>query len=205
MPNLTVKVIGMDDIVKNLERNAAKAETVMKRTVSDLRNRVPGWVADEVTAGYNIKKAEVKPAKKDKNGKWKKTAGSVRVKGESIETLTIIYEGRPLTPIHFAMKPKSLPKGTKGKKRKRVPITAEIKRGQRKELHPDAFLGTNHGGGYIPFRRTTKKRYPIESIKTVSLPQMVEAENISPRIQEKINAELQKRLDHHLKQYLEKN
>ena len=204
MPNLNIKVTGLDKIAKQLERNRVQAENVITRTVSDLRSRVPGWVAAEVTADYNIKKSDVQPAKKDKSGKWKKTAGSVRVKGETIATVQIVYEGRPLTPVHFAMKPKKPPKGTRGKKRKRVPITAEIKRGQRKELHPDAFLGTNHGGGYIPFRRTTKRRYPIESIKTVSLPQMVESETVYPNITQRINSELQKRLDHNLKQYFEK-
>lgn len=216
MPNLTVKVIGLDKVVKNLERNAAKAETVIKRTVSDMRNRVPGYVAAEVSADYNIKKGQVMPAKKLKNGKWKKTAGSVRVKGETLETVTVVYEGEMLTPVRFDMNPKK-PKKAKAAKKKRKhrrnptpkppaePITAEIKRGQRKKLHPSAFLGKNNGGGYIPFRRTGKSRYPIESIKTISVPQMVEGKEVYPRIQEKINDQLQKRLDHHLKQYLEKN
>ena len=201
MPRMTISVRGLDTLAKRLEQKQKQAEAVITRTASDMRTRVPGWVAKEVTADYNIKQSEITP----KRGKNKITAGTVQVSGVTIENVAIIYEGRPLTPIHFAMKPKSLPKGAKGKKRKRVPITAEIKRGQRKALPSDAFLGSNHGGGYIPFRRTGRSRYPIESIKTVSLPQMVTNETVRQRINQKINQELPKRLEHNLKRYLEKN
>lgn len=210
MPRMTISVRGLDTLAKRLEQKQKQAEAVITRTASDMRTRVPGWVAKEVTADYHINKTEITP----KGVIKKRTAGTVRVSGTTIDSVAIVYEGRPLTPIHFAMWPKKPRAARSGKRKHRKrrttrpqakPITTEIKRGQRKALPSDAFLGSNHGGGYIPFRRTGRSRYPIESIKTVSLPQMVTNENVKQRINEKINQQLQKRLEHNLKRYLEKN
>lgn len=210
MPRMTVRVRGLDSVTKYLEKKQRQAEAVITNTASDMRTRVPTWVTKEVMTDYNIKKTEVKP--KGKKSKGPKL-GTVQVSGVTIESVAIVYEGNPLTPTHFAMKPTRRKKASKRKRKHRkrttprpqaTPITAEIKKGQRKELPSDAFLGKNKGGGYIPFRRTGPSRYPIESIKTVSLPQMVTNENVSQRINQKINQELPKRLEHNLKRYLEK-
>lgn len=197
---ITIKVKNIEAIAQRLRKQSEQAEKAIKATANDMRNRVPGWVATEVTGTYNIKKSEVMPAKKGKNGKVKKTVGNIAARGVTVNSVQIVYQGRVLTPVHFGMKPKKLTPGAKGRKRK--PITAEIKKGQRKALHSDAFLGSNKGGGYIPFKRSGAKRYPIESIKTLSLPQMVENEAVYEKIQKVINTELSKRLEHNVKRFI---
>ena len=131
--------------------------------------------------------------------------------GKTLTGLIIKYEGELITPTHFNMKPvkpyksKTIKrKGKIRKQRQRYSITAEIIKGQRKELHPDAFLGTNKGGGYIPFRRRTNKAKPIDAIKSVSMPQMVRSEKVYPAISVKVNSELEKRLEHNMKRFLDK-
>lgn len=197
---MTIKTTGIKSVTKQLEKDAKAAQKVLTATGNDMRRRVPGKVADEVVTVYGIKKSEITPISKSAK-KPKKTAGSIRVKGATVSEVSITYAGRLLTPTHFSMTPKAPPKPT-GKKRRRKPITAQIKKGQRKSLGSDVFLGSNRGGGYIPFRRTTKSRYPIESVKTLSLPQMIDNENVSKRIQQDINELLEKRLAHNLKRFL---
>ena len=199
---ITIKVKNIEKMAQALRKQSDQAEKAIKATASDMRNRIPGWVATEVTGTYNIKKSEVMPAQKGKDGKMKKTAGYIAARGITVNSVQIVYQGRLLTPVHFGMKPKKLTSGTKGKKRKRSPITAEIRKGQRKALHSDAFLGSNKGGGYIPFKRSGPNRYPIESIKTVSLPQMVENEAVYKRISTKINEGLSERLEHNIKRFI---
>lgn len=194
----TIQALDMDRLAQRLAQNAEQAKKALTATGNDMKSRVPGWVGTEVTGVYNIKKSEITPKKA--GGKPKKMAGNIRVSGTTVSSVTIEYSGRLLTPIHFGMRPKALT-GGKGR-RKRKPITAEIKRGQRKALSPDAFLGSNKGGGYIPFRRTTAKAYPIKSIKTVSLPQMVDNPNVRGNLNEKINTELSKRLEHNVRRFL---
>lgn len=189
----------LERLAQRLAKNAEQAEKALAATGKDMKARVPGWAATEVTGVYNIKKQEVTPKKA--GGKPKKLAGRIRVSGTTVSSVVIEYSGRLLTPTHFGMRPKALT-GGKGKRKRRKPITAEIKRGQRKTLHSDAFLGSNKGGGYIPFKRTTAKAYPIESIKTLSLPQMIDNPNVRGNLNEKINTELSKRLNHNISRFL---
>lgn len=202
MARLKIEAKNLARLSKELARRVEPAKKVIQRTVSDIRNGVPGIVADEVRTIYNIQKKEITPIKK----KPKKLAGHIAVSGQSIETVTIVYEGRPLTPIHFGMTPKKLPKtktrtnknGETKKYRAKYKVKAKIKKGEKKVVHTDAFLGSNRGGGYIPFKRTGAGRYPIESIKTVSLPQMVDNPNVREQIKSSINDLLAKRLEHNL-------
>ena len=82
-------------------------------------------------------------------------------------------------------------------------ITAEVYRGKRKTIGT-AFLGSNGGGGYIPFQREGDRRTPIKSIKTVSVPQMITNPRVSEKITEAIDEGLRKRLEHHLEQEMKK-
>lgn len=196
MARLKIEAKNLARLSKELARRVEPAKKVIQATTGDMRSRVPGLVATEVREVYNIQKKEITPIAR--NGKPKKLAGHISVSGQTVEAVQIVYEGRPLTPTHFGMKPKKLT----GRGKKRKEITAEIKKGQRKALHTDAFLGSNRGGGYIPFKRTGAGRYPIESIKTVSLPQMVDNPNVKEKIESGVNDLLSKRLEHNIKRFM---
>lgn len=203
--------------IKDLEAIQGKSRLVLKRTMSDIRDRVPGWVADEVTKVYGIKKAEIT---QDKKGTGKKTAGQIGVRGETVETAQIVYTGRLLTPTHFGMTPKAPPEGkgytlkaqiikgnkaTLGKvkklsKKQRAALGKNFTRqGTQNSPSSPIMLLPNKGGGYIPFQRVSQKRNDLVAIKTLSLPQMVSSDRTRDKIQEAINAGLEKRLENHMK------
>lgn len=197
---LTIQAKDLDRLAARLAKNANQAKKALTATGSDMKKRVPGWAGTAVTEVYNIKKQEVTPTK---TGKPKKKAGTIRVEGATVSSVEITYTGRTLTPTHFGMRPKTLTKSAKGKRRrKKSPVTAEIKKGQRKSLGSNVFLGSNRGGGYIPFKRSGRKAYPIESVKTVSLPQMIDNPNVRETLTEKINKGLEERLEHNIRRYL---
>ena len=197
---LTIQAKDLDRLAARLAKNANQAKKALTATGSDMKKRVPGWAGTAVTEVYNIKKQEVTPTK---TGKPKKKAGTIRVEGATVSSVEITYTGRTLTPTHFGMRPKTLTKSAKGKRRrKKSPVTAEIKKGQRKSLGSNVFLGSNRGGGYIPFKRSGRKAYPIESVKTVSLPQMIDNPNVIETLTEKINKGLEERLEHNIRRYL---
>lgn len=211
---------GYSETVKALEALEGRSEKALKRIVSDAKARVPGWVATEVAKTYNIKKSEITPAKSGKGGK---SAGSVKVQGNTVDTLEIIYRGRVLTPTHFGMTPKAprdtytlkaeIIKGSKavlGKKKKltkkqRRNIGKNFRRqGTRNSDHSPIMLmrtgNTREGGtNYIPFQRKSKDRSDVQAIKTVSLPQMVTSERTHQDIMRAINEGMGKRLDQHMK------
>lgn len=208
-----------EEVRAKIKDNEKAAEKAIQRTVKDFKSRGPAWVSAAVTEHYAIKKAEIRDTMTGA-----KKAGSVKFSGTLVDNITLEYRGRLLTPTHFKMKP-TKPPSKRAKEYSRVPgagvrgvngevamvrppapykVTAEIKKGKRVTLSRDAFLGTNKGAGYIPFQRKGKGRTPVESIKTVSVPQMITNPEVAEQIRANIDEGLAKRLEHHLQRELDK-
>lgn len=205
------KVTTFDNVIRELEQMKKAPEKVIKRTLSDFRQRGPGWISTEVTKKYNIKKAEVNEG--------------VRVKGNTVDSITIIYKGRVLAPVHFSMNPKA-PKQS-------YTLKAMFKKGDRKTLgkvkkltkkqkqnigrnfthqgkktsrsSPIMLMSTGNkkidGVNFIPFQRQSQKRNDLKAIKTLSVPQMVSNKKVEENIQEAVNEKLGKRFDHYVDMY----
>jgi hypothetical protein len=203
--NISAQVKNYDKLLKHLHGIEQGGKQALTDTVNDLKRRAPTWVAKEVTKRYGISNAEVNPSstKKDKNGNKIKLAGYIGVRGNTLETLAINYSGHMLTPVHFKMTPTEPVPG------KKYRITAEILKGKRASLSRKAYLG-NTGAKegdeekihFIPFQRVGKSRLPIKPIKTVSVPQMVDNEDVRAEIDKRLGEGLQKRLEHNVQRRL---
>ena len=187
-----VKVPNFPKLLGDLKGLNNDVDKAISRTIADCKSRAPAQVTKAVTAVYGIKSAEVTAAGKAAKG-GAKTVGSIKVKGVSLDSVQLIYKGRRLTPTHFSMSPKKRPEG--GKK---YTVKAAIIKGQKKVLGSSVFLASSGAAGTteIPFKRTTQKRYPIESIRTVSIPQMITNEKVAEDIQARIDELLTTRLKH---------
>lgn len=188
-----IVIEGFDNVANELQDMHDRSKKVVQRTIADFKSRGPSWIAQEVSKEYNIKKADVNEAKKGIRG-----GSSVRIHGARIDDLSIIYRGKLLTPVHFKMKPTTRPN------RGPYVVTAEIKKTLgRKPLGGRVFLGTPKSAGgnapQLPFQRRGDARYPIDVIRTVSVPQMITNDTVSENIHKRINTELGKRLEHHLR------
>ena len=207
---------------KKLDEMRKAPAAVMKNMMSDVRKRVPGWVAAEVAKEYGIKKKEVMPG----TGK----AGTVSVKGDNVQTAKIVYSGRVLTPSHFSMSPTApkpdggytlkatiikgqrttLGKVKKLTKKQRAELGKNFRRAgaQRSTHSPIMLMHTGNakegGANYIPFQRKSTDRKDVEAIKTLSLPQMVSSNRTSANINKAINDGLGKRLDHYMQRHMGK-
>lgn len=217
---LNVFLKNYGELRKRLDMKQKAAEKAVKKTVSDFKSRAPAWISAAVAETYNIKKAEVKDAITGK-----RSIGKINVGGLAVDNVQIEYSGRPLTPTHFKMKPTKIP-AKRAQDYRRVPgagvgegggdvamvrppapyaISVEVYKGRRREYKgKGTFLGSNGGGGYIPFQREGDGRTPIKSIKTVSVPQMITNPQVSEKITEAIDEGLRKRLEHHLEQEMKK-
>lgn len=191
--SIDISLKGYKKVADKIKGMNVKSEKVVQKTMNDFKSRAPAWITKAVTATYGIPAKEVKAALT--NVEKGKGVGTIKVAGFNVDNVRLVYTGRLLTPTHFKMRPKVRP--AKGRK---YTITAEIFKGQRKKLSGNAFLATNRGTGQIPFQRTGPKAYPIQSIKTVSIPQMIENEKVAAQIQLNIEEGLTKRLENHLKQ-----
>ena len=200
------------DTVAQIDEQGRKA---VKATVRDVKARAPSWIAQEVTSVYNIKKGEITPSGKN-SSKPKKMAGSIRITGETIEELTLVYKGRLLTPVHFGMTPKAPPAG------RSYTLKAQILKGSKKVIGrykntrtkggPYSqrshwiLMGTGNtkadGTSWIPFQRMSKTRTDIQKMTTISVPQMITSDRTNEAIMLRLNTETAKRLDHHMKRAL---
>lgn len=190
----------IQNVIDGLEKEKALSKKVIERTVGDMRTRGPGWVSKAVREEYNISPKDVKEACHTEK------AGSLSLGGAHVDDVALVYRGRVLTYTHFKMR---VNKGSQP-----YPISAEVKKGNRRQLHGKSrntgkpFLA--HAGGantkQIPFQRETDSRLPIMALKTVSVPQMVEdgKGNIKPKVEQVINENLKKRFEHYCEQLLKK-
>ena len=214
--SVTCKIKDYNLVKKKLDDMQKAPRKVMQSLTSEAKKRVPGWVSTEVTKEYGIKKAEITGKK----------VGKLKIKGRDFRNLKFEYTGRLLTPTHFSMTPTApkadggsytlkatIVKGqraTLGKvkkltKKQRAALTKNLTReGSQNSDHSPIMLMRAKGGQYLPFQRKSTNRKDIEAIKTVSLPQMINYYRVRQRIQETMSWNLQKRLDHHLKRYMEK-
>lgn len=214
--SMNVSCVANADIVKRLDKLEGGSEVAIRRTVADFRSRAPGWVSQGIREHYGVDTKAIKEAqKKPKRGKT-----SIKVKGAEIDGVTLEYRGRTLTPLHFKMSPKKQP-DTKQSKLQRIPgqavatnspvamiaqpkkyrVKATIIKGKRTNLPPGTFIAPGNGGVSLPFQRKGKGRMPIEVVRTLSVPQMIDGrarETIDKTIQEN----MQKRFEHHINQIM---
>ncbi len=226
--SVTFQLHEIGSLLSWIEQQGKAGEKAVSYTIKDIKSRAPGWVATETSAVYNIKKSEITPAKTEE-GKDKK-AVSVYTSGETLATMSIVYTGRTLTPIHFSMTPRKSSRQRTGGYRKipgkminngsavgMVPVFKEYKigyeviKGRRMEAAGKRewsrpFLAPVKAGSnkYIVFQRKGKNRTAMYSTRTVSVPQMIGAKRVYDKIDKRIMEATEQRLQHHLDRFTTK-
>lgn len=212
----SVSYEGAPDIVKRLHKLEDGGEKAIKRTVSDFSSRAPGWVSKGIREHYGVDAAAIK----DAGPKIKRGGTSVKVAGVTVDGASLIYKGRTLTLTHFKHSPKTRPTGQQNRPLrvpgqaiagagdvamirppKKYKVKATIIKGKRATLSPGTFIAEGNGGVSLPFQRTSDSRLPMEVVRTLSVPQMIDG-RARETINETINTQLDKRFEHNMKQAL---
>lgn len=210
----SVKFSGGNELVKKIRKLENGGKVAIERTVSDFTTRAPGWVTKGVREHYGVDAVAVRDAaQRPKRGKT-----SIKVAGITVDGATLVYKGRTLTPVHFKMSPKQ-PQTAQKKKEIRIPgqaiadagkvamirppkrykVKATILKNRRATLPPGTFIAAGNGGVSLPFQRKSEARMPIEAVRTISVPQMIDG-RARETVQEIIGENLEKRFEHHIKQ-----
>lgn len=212
--SMSVSYNGASDIVKRLQKLENGGKVAIERTVSDFTTRAPAWVSQGIREHYGVDTAAIKDAAtKPKRGKT-----SIKVAGIAVDGATLEYKGRTLTPVHFKMSPKQRPDGQQNqyarvpgqaiagagdvamiKPPKKYNVKATIIKGKRTSLPPGTFIASANGGATLPFQRKDETRMPIEAVRTLSVPQMIDG-RARETIEETISEKLGQRFEHHIQQ-----
>ena len=192
----------LEQLTKTANNVLFPADTVQKAydlMLSDVRSRLPAKITKAVTGVYSIKQSEVREegaiAQKTAQITKGKPIGSIRMDG-----LTMTYQGRRLTLVHFGLSPKKRPL-----RKKRYEVKATIFKGKDVTINgkgtPPFVAPTSRkdaGATWIAFARLGKERLPIAPIRTVSIPQMMENETVAEVINTKKDKLVLDRFKHHL-------
>lgn len=214
--SMSVSCLGGDAIVKRLKQLEDGGKVAIERTVSDFTTRAPGWVSKGIREHYGVDTAAIKDAaRRPSRGKT-----TIKVAGVTVAGATLEYKGRTLTPIHFKLSPKAMPKNQQ-KDPIRVPgqaistgspvamvrppkaykVKATIIKGQRVSLPPGTFITAGNGGVNLPYQRTGEGRGPIEAVRTLSVPQMIDG-RARQTIEGTISTKLGERFQHHIERVI---
>ncbi len=222
MSAVTFQLHEIGSLLSWIEQQGKAGEEAVSYTIKDIKSRAPGWIAKETSAVYNIKKSEITPAKTEE-GRDKK-AVSVYTSGEALETMSIVYTGRTLTPIHFSMTPRKPSRQRTGRYRaipgkminngakvgmvpifKEYKIDYEVIKGRRMEATGKRewsrpFLAPVKAGSdkYIVYQRKDENRTKMYSTRTLSVPQMIGAKRVYDKIDKRIMEATEQRVQHHL-------
>lgn len=210
----SVKFSGGNELVKKIRKLEDGGRVAIERTVSDFATRAPAWVSKGIREHYGVDATAIKDAAmKPQRGKT-----TIKVAGINVDGATLVYKGRTLTPVHFKMSPKQ-PQTARQNKEIRIPgqaiadagnvamirppkkykVKATILKNKRANLPHGTFIAAGNGGVALPFQRKSEARMPIEAVRTLSVPQMIDG-RARETIQEIIGQSLEKRFEHHIKQ-----
>lgn len=208
----SVTFSGGAELVKRLRKLENGGEVAIKRTVSDFTSRAPAWVSKGIREHYGVDTGAIKEAE----GRPKRGKTSIKVAGITVDGASLEYKGRTLTPLHFKMSPTARPQAQQSKQI-RIPgqaiagagdvamirppkpykVKATIIKGQRTTFPAGTFLASGNGGPALPFQRTGAGRGPIEAVRTLSVPQMIDG-RAKETIQQTISDKLGARFQHHV-------
>lgn len=135
-----------------------------------------------VTAEYRVKVSDVKATI---------TKNKAR-KGKLLAFLK--SEGQRLTLARFKF----------GSSKKAVKVKIKKRAGAKiVDTDPKAFVQNINGREQI-MKRRGKKRYPVDVLRTISVPQMIDSLKVSENIQKEANKKLAERIDHEINYRLKK-
>lgn len=177
---ITIDTSQLNNIMRGLQgfnrQMPGAAISAVNRTLDYVNTKV-GRI---VTAEYNIKTGDVKATLT----KRKAGNGSIRAYLKS--------RSRRLTFSHFRIS------------QSRNAVKVKIKKGsalKKVRTDPAAFVQTLNGRRQV-LKRMGRGRFPLEVLRSITVPQMIESLNTSQQIQHEANAKLAERIQHEIDQRL---
>ena len=219
MAEVGMNIQNLGEVLAGLDQTKGYVAKAVNSTCKDFKSRAPGWINKAVTQEYTIKAGDVKGALKAKHN-----CGTTVLGGVTLDDIRLEYRGRVLTFSHFKFTPKG--GGVKLKKKrvlipgqrttsdspvvwayahKNQNVKVEVKKGHKTTLKgkwmSTPFVASMGSSPVMPFQRTAQKRQEVKSMRSVSVPQMITNDKVAKDINDRIDTELGKRLQHHLDRY----
>lgn len=165
--------------LRNFPKHAKKAaNSAINRTLTFTNKRIN----QEVRKSYNIKSAGIK--------------GTISIRKSNPSTLSGVIDSND--------RRLSLGRFQRGKFKRGKPVKVRVtKTAKVVNTNPKAFVISLNGNTHVA-KRTGKKNYPIEVLKTLSVPQMISSKKVEPTVSKESQEYLLKRTQHEIKYQMKK-
>ena len=196
------KVVNKADVIAKLGRlSGEQARTAMTRTMRDVQRRGPAWIAKVATSVYAVPATKLNPNTKAGAGKASVAAG-----GETLAGVTWTYVGERLTMGGtFKLRPAA-------HRNRPYQLTGQILKGVASP-YGHWSKPYSEGGRYgpvSPWMLVSGVNVPIQrtgqvfggAAKGLAVPQMVLSDRTKDQLQQKLEEETLKRLEHYVEQVL---
>lgn len=180
MNELTIRVLGLDDVRMRLGRLSPEATKVMRMAINDTAQQARKQLNDEARQRYVVKKT-----------KFNKSLVLKRATNTSL-TATLTSKGKPLPLSYFEIRKNGKRKAGQGHQLKSTSLTP-IRKEENK-----SFTGRLSNGHRGLFYRSSEKRYPILQVYGSSVPSMIGGRSVYGRLEPVINSNLQDNLQRHI-------
>lgn len=162
-------VQGLGNFEKEMPRAAISA---VNRTLTHVNKRTKQLVAAE----YRVKSSDI----------------------QSTITITKARKGKLLAYIKSEGRRLTLSRFKYGNSKKAIKVSIKKKEGPKQvATSPKAFIRTLNGNQQI-MKRKGRSRYPVDVLRTISIPQMIDSLEVSEQIQREANAKLSERINHEI-------
>lgn len=192
---ITMQVKDCQKLLDQIGGIQKRGETAMRRTVSDMKSRLPGPIATTVRKYYSIDAAEINPSStKAVKGK---EAANIHVEGKTVASLALVYEGRVLTPQGHGF---GLKESVKKNGQRKIQTKIKKKQTTMTGQYGTVFMAraSETSDVRIPFQRIPSTG-AIEVIRTVAVPEMIDNEEVNAAIYERISEIVQTRVQKNFK------
>lgn len=180
-----VKITGLDEVQRQLARlSGLEVQKALALGINKVGAKAKTEVDRAVRERFNIKSDQVRGSlvfiKASRRGQ--DVVAVLRIFGSPT------HRGRSMNTIRFLEKFVTLAEGRRrAKSGTRSRLRFKILRGSGLKEIPGAFVGNQ---GRTIFRRTGKKRFPIEPVQVIGVSQMFNTRTVRKRVEERIEREL---------------
>lgn len=181
--SVSVDERAIEDIKSRLGSMEKKAPQVIANSLNRAMSSVAKAVNEELRKNYHIKTADIKPT-------------ITRTRAKRSDVNAVLKSSGPVVPLdRFKVSPKTV------NPKRKSPIKVAVKKGAAKPLEGAFNADIN---GVKVFKRSTKRRLPIDRLFGPSVPQMLNREDIRNRIDVTGQKMFNKRIDHEIERILAK-
>lgn len=182
----------LKDVQKRLKEIPQKSPNAISASLNRTMTNVASNINKEIRSEYTVKAMDIRGTLKKTRANPSKLSAAVKSTGgviglDKFKTSALMTTSRK--------------GGTKSVGFNRKPVKAAVKKGGMKTVL-GAFVATVNGPKI--FKRTTKRRLPIERLHGPSVPQMAGNDRIVEFVNTEAGATFEKRLDHEIGRLLER-